>query len=415
MRMNVRAGKALLISVLALSFLVQGCGSSKGDDPYTFVPVIAAAEMIPDPSTVDRQEFDVEVLNNTVYTVWAERRSAAAGDAFDIWFAQSQVGQALTPNAERVTDSAIDSRHPRLAVESGGDVVIVWEEGNSPSRDIATVRRSGGAFGGIGYISAQMDASDDANPDLHIDTSDNLHVVWERAGEIVYRRQGAGATFGNEVTLPAMDSSGTSSQASRPSIITDGNNRPVAVWQAQQTVSGQNISLLRVAASEDGGTSFNLAGRVAGTTLGLGAFEPRLARSASAQKFYVVFRIGKPGDNDYRVRAQRMAGFGAINEELADLYSSTTEIPSGIDIDSQSDEVYATWIDGGEAKVRISVDDGENFGSAVSLSASSGPAGSQLRTAVAVAGDALITVFDAGAASSRAGFLSATDISARNP
>ena len=125
--------------------------------------------------------------SGNVHLVWEDNRSGN----FEIYYAMhSPFGRTLI-NDTRLTDDNADSRRPALALNSLGQVHVVWQDDRSGITEVyhtlidpAQDDRDGSsaAVGEITLLASHILSSDDdvedTNPRLTIDSQDRVHMVW---------------------------------------------------------------------------------------------------------------------------------------------------------------------------------------------------------------------------------------------
>lgn len=397
--------KSFFLSSLLLLPLLA-CSTEEDDEKVLNLSFSTPEQVFTSPTT-DQIEFSLALDEDTIYICWAQRRTGEA--THDIYFSQATRGLSLETNGEQITNTAADSRSPKIALNSQGEVVILWTEGTSPSRAIQSVVREASAnlFGPIGEFAPNT--QDNQNPICHYDAADTLHVAWDAGGQIFYRRRADGGSAGAAQNLPM----GTGSDASKPSIISGSNDQLVIAWEQTTQELRRHI---RVTASEDGGLTFPHFGDLATPQLSLGLYEPQLATSTtSAESFFVIYRIGNA--NDRRIRISSMSSFGSQLLFSRDLFISdsgkgkTPQIQSVLSGSTAS--VYAAWENDGSIRFRASGNGAQDFGKESSISDAAGAAKSSLRPAMKVQDGEIYLIWDAEEETNnqQSAFLSMADLS----
>jgi hypothetical protein len=408
---------AAAVPVLGLSMCLSGC--TKAEDPKAVIykPVPPAPEVIAAAGTEERVAPAIAIRGTVVYAAWAQERVAPnLTGAHDIYFASAGAGAALATNGAKISTTTDDAVGPSVAVSEAGDVTVAWMEGALGVRSIKFATRQQGASQFTAGVLADGSAttSDNANPHVHYDSAANLHFVWEVNGEIHYRRQPAGGgAFGTAITLPM----GTATGASAPTITSDDGNNIMVVFEANEVINTVTYRLLRVAASESGGVTFNKLGRLGVPPLSQGLYEPKAAAINGTGGLVVAYRIGTTGER--RIRVSRFTNLGAqlahSRDMKIDAASTVREPAVATQYSAGDNEIWASWVEAGEIQVRVSLDNGDTFGPIAEYSAGKGVAATARRPVVAIAGNSLIVAWDAQDSTSleRELFVTRTDVANR--
>jgi hypothetical protein len=151
-----------------------------------------------------------------------------------------RVEQGFWGADERLTLSADSSQLARptaraIAVDSQGDLHIVWSDSRDGGTEIYYKRRHAGGWGPDTRLTVASGASTD--PAIAIDGLDRLHVVWsdERDGNAeIYYKSYEGALWGTDQRL----TSTMSSRSDCPAIAADrSTNHVVVIWHESENSS----------------------------------------------------------------------------------------------------------------------------------------------------------------------------------
>ena len=169
--------------------------------------------------------FDSTGNANVVWTqydgpqrsVWANRYTDGSG-----WGAAELIE----------TDNAGDANNHKIASDSNGNMIAVWNQHDGTLNNIWANRYTpGGGWGTAELI--ESDSSGHAHsPEIAIDSNGNAIVVWDQQGatlqyDIRANRYTAGSGWGTAETIET-DNAG---DARSPSIAMDSNDNAIAVWQ----------------------------------------------------------------------------------------------------------------------------------------------------------------------------------------
>ncbi|MFX0161878.1 MAG: hypothetical protein ACFE68_00895 [Candidatus Hodarchaeota archaeon] len=124
--------------------------------------------------TINRSPSLAVDSNGVVHIAWGSTDSKEYTS--EIWYANNATG-TFTPT--QITSNSISDGNPSLALDSQGNVHIVWE-GNYTAgneRDIYYINNVGGTFGSI--ITLLDDDYDEQYPQIAIDSNNKVHLVWQ--------------------------------------------------------------------------------------------------------------------------------------------------------------------------------------------------------------------------------------------
>ena len=179
-------------------------------------------------NTPDRVSVEpvLKVSGNTVVVAWRD----TAGGNFDIFVRVSTNGGSTFATPVNISgDNNIDSFRPQIAI-SGSNIVIVWDENDSPKEVYAKISNNSGAtFGALINIS-NTNGPESKNAQVAI-SGNNIIIAYED-------KAGAGGEFdvfawvraisGGPVTVHNLSNNNTLSD--EPKIAVTGNN-VIVVWQ----------------------------------------------------------------------------------------------------------------------------------------------------------------------------------------
>jgi hypothetical protein len=97
---------------------------------------------------------------------------------YEIYYKKSADGGATWTSAQRLTWTSGNSWHPAIAVDSSGNLHVVWDDYTPGNYEIYYKK---GTNGGATWTSAQrltVSSGSSIIPDIAVDSSGNLHIVW---------------------------------------------------------------------------------------------------------------------------------------------------------------------------------------------------------------------------------------------
>jgi|GEM_PF-1282592 len=140
--------------------------------------------------------------------------------------------------AKNISNNSDFSFTPQTAVDSSGDIFVVWEDDASSNNNILFSRSSdgGATFSAPKIISSSTRFPFD--PRIAVDSHDGINVVWNDDGpgnlDILFARStDGGATFSTPVNI-----SHDSDSSSSPQIATDSASNIFVTWESDSGVLG---------------------------------------------------------------------------------------------------------------------------------------------------------------------------------
>jgi hypothetical protein len=164
----------------------------------------------------------------------------------------------------RVSDEGIEGQTPAVAIDSRGDVVVVWEQYTASHQIYEAVRPAGGSFAPPQIVTSNSEEV--SSPSVAINDAGETTVAWlsEREGSNVVKA--ATAPFGGPYSA-AISLSGAGANAIQPQVLDTASGKTIVYWGRPGT-SGMRLD---VAARDAGGTfpapDFHGDGEVLGETV----------------------------------------------------------------------------------------------------------------------------------------------------
>jgi hypothetical protein len=279
------------------------------------------------------------------------RRFDASGSPID---AQFQINTYTTNN----------QRRPKVASDSAGNFIVVWDSNGGSGSDTAGLSVQGQRFDSSGSpIGAQFQVntyttSDQIAPSIASDPTGNFVVVWHSTGSFGgdvlstsvqgQRYDASGAPIGGQFQVNTY----TTSSQRFPSVASDSTGAFVVAWESYGS-TGSDTSTWSVQ-----GRRYDASGAAIGGEFQVNThttLEQRLASvaSASAGNFVVVWQSDKsPGsDTDVTsVHGQRYDASGAPIGGQFQINTYTTGVQSYPRVTSDSGgDFVVVWTSGGSA------------------------------------------------------------------
>jgi hypothetical protein len=312
-------GKIAAVAILALSSV---CATAQGqvfsppknisnNADYSFTPQVA-----------------VDGAGN-IYAVWQDDTATNS----NILFSHSNDGGATFSAPLNVSKSSGSSSNPLISVDRLGAINVVWVSDAPGNNDVFFSRSSDGGGTFSAPLNLSNDPADSLSPQLAVDGSGNINVVWEsdniKLGVLFSHSTDGGATFSAPADL-ATNTGG--SFGAQLAVAADGSIN--VVWEDDSN-SGSNISYSR---SSDHGATFS-APKNLSSNLG-NSFESQIAVDASGN-IDVIWADSTPGNFD--IFFSRSTDHGATFSSPNNLSNSpANSLHAHIGVDTTGG-VYAAW------------------------------------------------------------------------
>jgi hypothetical protein len=238
--------------------------------------------------------------------------------------------------SKRLTWNSGGSENAAIAVVSSNNVHFVWEDYTSGNSEIYYKRSTNGGADWSGTTRLTWNPGYSASPEICVDSSDRVHVVWFDStpgyDEILYRRStDAGMTWEKIKRLT------WSANGSRdPAIAVDSSDTIHLVWRIN-VPGNTEINYKR---STDGGVTWIGAKRL---TWNLGySGDPTIALNLG-NTIHVVWDDDTPGNTEIYYRRSTNGG-GAWGSVKRLTWNSGSSQRPKITVDS-SDKVHVVWYD----------------------------------------------------------------------
>ena len=223
------------------------------------------------------QQIAVDSSGN-IYVVWGDNTPGH----FDVFFSRSTNGGATFSAPQNISNNPGGASGPQIAVDSNGNIDVVWF-GNSPNADIFFSRSTDGG----GSFSAPQNISNNAGnsnvPLMAVDSAGNINVIWadKTPGNIdvfFSRSTDGGTTFSAPQNLTPTNSGPLASNPVQIAVDSAGNINILFRFASQDT----DVRFIR---STDGGNTFSAPRQI--TPHDEGGPEARMAVDASGNVSFV--------------------------------------------------------------------------------------------------------------------------------
>jgi len=301
-----------------------------------------------------------------IHLVWYDNIWAYYGQ--QIYYRKSADGGGSWTTIKKITSTGGNSITPDIAVDSSFRVHVVWDN-NGPGSDQIYYKKS--TNGGVAWSYWKRLTFSYPNwsrtPDIIVDSSDNLHLVWEddKPGnkEIYYKKStDAGTTW-----TAAKRLTWTAGGSVFPAICVDSSNKIHVFWN--DDTPGNNEIYYRK--STDGGTTWSSVQRLTWTA---GSSENPTVAADSLGNLQLMWSDYTPGDYEVFYRKSTDGGGTWSSSKRLTWTAGESEFPA-ISVDS-SNQIHVVWNDNvpgnHEIYYKKSTDGGSNWTASQRLTYSAG-------------------------------------------
>jgi hypothetical protein len=293
-----------------------------------------------------------------VYSVWEDMRN---GTDFNIYFSNSSDGGQTWSANVKVNTGSNDQTNPKVAVnQAETEIYVVWQD-RRRDRDIYFAKSTNG---GLGWTDPNIIINDNLtnlrdSPDIAVDSSGTIHVVWEDTREgnwdIFHSKSSNGGTSWSPNTRVNVPSS---ADQRRPTLAVDSLGYLYVAWHDNRA-SAFDYDIY-FANSTDGGLSWSLPNvRVNNDGLGNVQENPSIA-VISGGTVYVVWDDYRDLDaNIYFARSTDWGVTWPTNTRVNDLSTSNQQFS---DIAVSSGIISVVWEDFRDPDANIYFSNSSNGG-----------------------------------------------------
>jgi hypothetical protein len=270
---------------------------------------------------------------NNVHVVWSD--DTGGGNA-NIYYKKSTNGGSSWGGFKQITYNSSPSDYPDIAVDSSGNIHVVWQDYSPGNYDIYYKKSTNGGASWGGFRKITVNNGSSVCPAIATDSSNRIHVVWSdnKSGnaEIHYKRStNGGASWGDWEKIC------TNGGASvYPDIAVDSNDHIHVVW-ADYTPGNANIFYKK---STDGGlnwTGFKKISDNSGESV-----DPAIAIDSS-DTIHVVWSDDTPGNYEIHYKCSTDGGASWTGFKKIHPNSGRSDCPV-MAIDSL-DKIHVVWSD----------------------------------------------------------------------
>lgn len=245
------------IAVVPITVPVQVSSPSPGGgDSNTIEFSVPQNHTFDDPKNISNTsgecwEPDLEIDNNGIINiVWDDD---TVGN-YEILFSQSSDDGLSWSQFINVSSNSYSSYSPKIAADSSGNLNIVWHDNTSPNWDIHFSRSTdiGASWSSEQDITGTVGQS--RNSGVALNSSGDIFVVWDESTSVkdeIYFRY---STDNGASWSPIVNLSNNSGESSYPAIAVDGAGNINVAWH--DDTSGTNK--IHYSRSTDNGTSWSL-------------------------------------------------------------------------------------------------------------------------------------------------------------
>ena len=164
--------------------------------------------------------------SGNLYLVWTD--SPDYKHVYQIYFQKSTDGGASWTTTQKITSTTVRSIYPDIAVDSSGNLHLVWNYGNVGEGGTLIYYMKSSDQGGSWLTYKVLTPGGQYHPPaITADSLGSVHVVWDNFKSIFYRKStNAGATW-----LETKEIGSTAGDSAFPAIALHPSGNPHVVWQ----------------------------------------------------------------------------------------------------------------------------------------------------------------------------------------
>jgi len=267
---------------------------------------------------------------DNIHVVWQDDSSGNS----EIYYKRSKDGGATWSAIQNLSSTLGGSMCPAVAIGSGDNVHIVWQDSTPGDWEIHYKRSTDGGTTWGGARRLTWTDGESLNP--AIASGDNVHIVWEDEApgnyEIYYKRSTDGGTTWGEAKRLTWTSAGSFAPATAM-----GTSGQVHVAWSDDATGNDEIYYRR---STDGGATWNGARRLTWTTGG--SFAPAIAVDSSGQ-IHIAWHDDTSLGNEIYYKRSADGGAAWSKIDRLTFNSGASENPAWA-VDS-ADTLHLVWQD----------------------------------------------------------------------
>jgi uncharacterized protein with GYD domain len=255
---------------------------------------------------------------------------------FDIWANRYEPATGWGTPEKLDSEDLGDALYPKVAMDSGGNAIVVWQQSDASRENIWSNRYSSATGWGTAELIETDNAGRAAAPKVAFDGSGNAVAVWHQwdgtRDNVWANRYPAGGSWGAAVEIEADDTA----EATGPRVALDASGNAIAVWQQADNILANRYDVT--------GGAWGAAAAIE-SEAGV-ADSPRVAVDGSGNALAVWSQFDT-GSSSYNLWANRYeAGSGWGTAELIESNGGSVNSLSGVP-DVAADEhgnALVVWI-----------------------------------------------------------------------
>ncbi len=332
---------------------------------YNSSGAVQGSETLVNTTTSDSQQFpDIAMDDNGDFVVvWMSNNQD--GDGWGVYFQRyNSSGVAQGSETRANTATVNEQRHPRVAMDSDGDFVIVWASENQDGDNYGVYFQrynSAGAAQGSETLANTTTTNFQGYPAVSMDASGNFVIAWQSlaqdgSGNGVYAQRftSAGATQGSEFLVNTT----TTQSQQEPDVDMNPSGAFVIVWSSYtQDGSGDGIYFQKYtsAGATDGSET------IVNTTTSDDQVRPSVAILTNGA--FVIIWSSYSQDGNFMgnyLQAYNTNNASLGSETLVNTRTTDFQQNSDIAIYDDNTTMVTTWQDG--LRSSTSTNDTDNYG-----------------------------------------------------
>jgi hypothetical protein len=267
--------------------------------------------------------------NNNIVAIW--QRSDGANMIIQSSTSTDQGSSWSTP--VDLSEVGQDAGDPQLAIDSNNNIVAIWQRSDGANTIIQSSTSTDQGSSWSTPVDLSTATQDAAKPQLAIDSNNNIVAIWQRSdGTNTIIQSSTSTDQGSSWSTP-VDLSEAGQDADNPQLAIDSNNNIVAIWYRSD---GTN-TIIQSSTSTDQGANWSTPVNL--SEAGQDALDPQLAIDSNNNVYAIWYRSN--GTNTI-IQSSTSTDQGA-NWSTPDNLSEAGQDAGGSQIAIGSNIIAAIW------------------------------------------------------------------------
>jgi hypothetical protein len=213
--------------------------------------------------------------SGNIYVVWTDNSPGNSA----VFFTSSSDGGATFSTPLNLSNDSGSATSPQIALDSSGDINIVWQDTTPGKSQILFTRSTDSGAGFSTVVNVSNNSDTESSPQIAVDSIGNINVVWADIGSanfaILYSRSAdGGATFSATSAVDSVPittdpyAPGNDGEVENPEVAVDQAGDINIIWTGIFYNGDFDDFYVGFSRSIDGGTTFSAPQQILGATGG---------------------------------------------------------------------------------------------------------------------------------------------------